>query len=194
MLYNFGQLSVKDNDLVSTEFAMAIVKEDEMDEALLVLRIIFAAMIFGHATQKLFGWFRGKGIAGTGAIFESLGLKPGKFMVLSAGLLELAAAASIALGLLTPLGAIALMGAMVVAAATLWHNGFWAHMGGMEVPFSYALLAIFLAWAGPGAYSVDAALGIDFSSWWVAIGGFALAAAGSSPLVAMVQRQRRANA
>lgn len=53
MLYNFGQLSVKDNDLVPTQFAVAIVKEDEMDEALLVLRIIFAAMIFGHATQKL---------------------------------------------------------------------------------------------------------------------------------------------
>jgi uncharacterized membrane protein YphA (DoxX/SURF4 family) len=67
-------------------------------------------------------------------------------MVLSAGLLELAAAASIGLGLLTPLGAIALMGAMIVAAATLWHNGFWAHMGGMEVPFSYALLALF--WPG----------------------------------------------
>jgi putative oxidoreductase len=194
LLYNFGQLSEKDNNLVSTQFAVAIVKEDEMDEALLVLRIVFALMVFGHATQKLFGWFRGKGIAGTGAIFETLGLKPGKLMVLSAGLLELAAAASIGLGLLTPLGAIALMGAMIVAAATLWHNGFWAHMGGMEVPFSYALLALILAWAGPGAYSADAILGIDFSAWWVAVGGLALAAIGSSPLVAMIQKKRRSQA
>jgi uncharacterized membrane protein YphA (DoxX/SURF4 family) len=76
LLYNFGQLSEKDNNLVSTQFAVAIVKEDEMDEALLVLRIVFALMVFGHATQKLFGWFRGKGIAGTGAILKLWGSSP----------------------------------------------------------------------------------------------------------------------
>lgn len=165
-----------------------------MDEALLVLRVVFALMIFGHAAQKLFGWFRGRGIAGTGAIFESFGLKPGKFMVLSAGLLELAAAASIGFGFLTGLGAIALIGAMIVAASTLWNKGFWAHMGGMEVPFSYGLLALFLAWAGPGSLSLDAILGLHIYSWWIALGGLVLAAIGTSPLVLMVERHRRAQA
>lgn len=165
-----------------------------MDEALLVLRVVFAAMVFGHATQKLFGWFRGKGIAGTGAIFESFGLRPGKLMVLAAGLLELAAAASIGFGFLTGLGAVALIGAMIVAAATLWHNGFWAHMGGMEVPFSYGLLALFLAWAGPGSLSLDALLGLEIHSWWIAVGGFALAIIGTLPLVMMIQKHRKSQA
>jgi putative oxidoreductase len=186
-------LSAKDNDLISTapQRTTNIVKEDEMDEALLVLRVVFALMIFGHATQKLFGWFRGRGVEGTAAIFEMLGLKPGKLMVLSAGLLELAAAISIGFGFLTPLGAIALIGAMIVAASTLWNKGFWAHMGGMEVPFTYGLLGLFLAWAGAGSFSLDAALGLEFASWWVALGGTALAAIGTLPLVLMVERQRK---
>lgn len=162
-----------------------------MDEALLVLRIVFAAMVFGHATQKLFGWFRGKGIAGMGPIFESLGLRPGKFMVLSAGLLELAAVFSIAFGFLTPLGATALVGAMIVAASTLWNKGFWAHMGGMEVPFTYGLIAVVLAWTGAGAYSLDAVMGLEFASWWIALGGLGLAALGTAPLVWMVEKHRR---
>lgn len=165
-----------------------------MDEALLVLRVVFALMVFGHATQKLFGWFRGKGPAGTGAIFELSGLRPGKLMALTAGLLELASAVSIGFGFLTSLGAIALIGAMIVAASTLWHKGFWAHMGGMEVPFTYALLALFLAWAGPGAISVDYALAIHLHSWWVALGGLALAAVGTLPLVLMVLKHRRQHA
>jgi putative oxidoreductase len=165
-----------------------------MDEALLVLRVVFAAMVFGHATQKLFGWFRGKGIAGTGAIFESFGLRPGKLMVLSAGLLEFAAAASIGFGFLTGLGAVALIGAMIVAAATLWHNGFWAHMGGMEVPFTYGLLALFLAWAGPGSISLDALLGLEIHAWWIAVGGLGLAIIGTLPLVMMIQKHRKSQA
>ncbi len=165
-----------------------------MDEALLVLRVVFALMVFGHATQKLFGWFRGKGPAGTGAIFELSGLRPGKLMALTAGLLELASAVSIGFGFLTALGAIALIGAMIVAASTLWHKGFWAHMGGMEVPFTYALLALFLAWAGPGTISADHALAIQLNSWWVAWGGLALAAIGTAPLVMMVLKHRRQQA
>jgi putative oxidoreductase len=165
-----------------------------MDEALLVLRVIFALMVFGHATQKLFGWFRGKGPAGTGAIFELSGLKPGKLMALTAGLLELASAVSIGFGFLTYLGAIALIGAMIVAASTLWHKGFWAHMGGMEVPFTYGLLALFLAWAGPGTISLDHALGTQLHSWWVALGGLLLAAIGTAPLVMMVLKHRRQQA
>ena len=162
-----------------------------MDEGLLVLRIVFALMVFGHATQKLFGWFRGKGIAGTGAIFELSGLKPGSLMALTAGLLELASAISIGFGFLTYLGGIALVGAMIVAASTLWHKGFWAHMGGMEVPFTYALLALFFVWAGPGSISIDHTIGTQLHSWWLALGGLAIAAIGTAPLVMMVLKHRR---
>jgi putative oxidoreductase len=80
---------------------------------------------------------------------------------------------------------------MIVAAATLWNKGFWAHMGGMEVPFTYGLLALFIAWAGPGAYSLDALLGLNIHGTWIALGGLAVAALGSLPLVLMVERHRK---
>jgi len=59
-----------------------------VDLALLVVRLIgfgFAA----HGAQKLFGWFGGYGIAGTGGYFESLGWKPGRLFATAAGLGEL---------------------------------------------------------------------------------------------------------
>jgi putative oxidoreductase len=166
-----------------------------MDEALLLFRIIFAAFVAGHACQKLFGWFRGRGIAGTGAIFESSGLRNGALMATFAGLGELAAAGSIALGLLTPLGTSALIGAMFVAASTLWHKGFWAHLGGAEVPILYAFFALFVAWMGPGVYSVDAVLGLTALSgpWW-ALGGAAIACLGAAPLVLQVTKSRQTTA
>ena len=33
-----------------------------------------------HGAQKLFGWFGGYGIAGTGGFFESLGFRPGRLL------------------------------------------------------------------------------------------------------------------
>src|SRR5690606_4436539 len=46
--------------------------------------IIFAA----HGAQKLFGWFGGYGIAGTGQWMESIGLAPGALMAALAGSAE----------------------------------------------------------------------------------------------------------
>jgi putative transposase len=48
-----------------------------MSVALLVLRLIVGALFAGHGGQKLFGWFKGHGLNGTGSFFESVGLTPG---------------------------------------------------------------------------------------------------------------------
>ncbi|MEJ7891705.1 MAG: DoxX family protein [Solirubrobacteraceae bacterium] len=40
----------------------------------LALRVTLGSLFIGHGTQKLFGWFGGHGIEGTGGFFESLGL------------------------------------------------------------------------------------------------------------------------
>src|SRR5258705_11062259 len=59
-----------------------------MDFGLLILRVAVGALLVGHGAQKLFGWFGGYGLAGTGGFFHSLGFRPGKPMAAVAGLSE----------------------------------------------------------------------------------------------------------
>ncbi|PRX48738.1 putative oxidoreductase [Prauserella shujinwangii] len=138
-----------------------------MNLALLLLRLLLAGLLFGHATQKLFGWFGGAGRAGTGTVFEQWGFVPGARLATLAGLLELAGAASIATGLLTPGGCALVIGTMTVAAVATAPQGFWAQRGGCEVPFCYGALAVVLAFSGPGAWSLDHALGLPELSGYV---------------------------
>src|SRR5215470_16231947 len=57
-----------------------------MNEGLLIVRLVFGALMTAHGSQKLFGWFGGYGIAGTGMFFEKLGFRPGSFFAALAGL------------------------------------------------------------------------------------------------------------
>lgn len=127
---------------------------------LLVLRLGLALLLAGHASQKLFGWFRGAGPAGTGVMFEQWGFRPGPAMAVLAGLSEAAGATAIALGLLTPGGCAVIIGTMIVAAAPNASKGLWAHQGGSEVPVVYAGLGVVIAFTGPGQYSLDHAFGL----------------------------------
>jgi putative oxidoreductase len=36
----------------------------------LVARLLLGGLFFGHAAQRLFGWFGGYGLDGTGGFFE----------------------------------------------------------------------------------------------------------------------------
>ena len=135
--------------------------DDTLDLGLLLLRLMFAALLFGHATQKLFGWFRGGGPQGAGALFEQWGFVPGARLAVVAGLCELLGLGSIVLGLLTPGGCVLLIGTMIVAASPAAKNGLWAHLGGNEVPVIYAGLAAVIAFTGPGRLSLDHAFGLD---------------------------------
>ena len=90
-----------------------------MDLALFVLRIVVGGLFAAHGAQKLFGSFGGHGIAGTGQFFESLGLRPGERHARLAGLGEFGGGLLLVLGLLTPLGAAAIIGVMVVAVLTV---------------------------------------------------------------------------
>ena len=132
-----------------------------MNEGLLLLRLLLAALLFGHSSQKLFGWFRGAGPAGTAKKFEAWGFRPGLPMVLLAGSCELLAALLLALGLLTPLASAIVIGTMTVAASPNFAKGLWAHLGGYEVPFVYGALGVVLAVTGPGTISVDHRLGLS---------------------------------
>jgi putative oxidoreductase len=142
-----------------------------VDVGLLILRVGFAALLFGHSTQKLFGWFRGGGPAGHGAVFHTWGFRPGPALAVVAGVCELVGVASIGFGFLTVGGCAVVLGTMIVAASPNAHNGLWAHLGGNEVPVVYGFLAVVIAFTGPGRFSLDHALGLTALSgigWSVA--------------------------
>jgi putative oxidoreductase len=156
---------------------------------LLLLRLLLAGLLFGHSTQKLFGWFSGLGIDRTAAIFEQWGFVPGRPRVLLAGVLELAGVASIVTGMLTPGGCAVVVGTMTVAAFSTAPQGFWATQGGCEVPVCYGALAAILGFTGPGAWSLDAAFGLTGLSGY-AWGAAAVAAGLLASVVPLMTRAR----
>ena len=133
-----------------------------MDTGLLVARVVFGVVMAAHGSQKLFGWFGGYGLAGTGGFFEQLGFRPGRTFAAIAGTTEVLSGLLLALGLLGPIGPAAMISVMLVAALTVhWTHGLFAQNNGVEVPLLYATVGIALAFTGYGAYSLDAALGLD---------------------------------
>jgi putative oxidoreductase len=136
-----------------------------MDQALLLLRLVFGLIMAAHGAQKLLGWFGGDGLAGTGGFFEGLGFHPGKLFALAAGLSELGGGLLIALGLLGPIGPALVLAVMIVAAATVHlRNGFFASTNGIELTLLYATAAVAIALGGPGRFSIDALLGLHWST------------------------------
>lgn len=133
-----------------------------MDVGVLILRIVLGAVFIGHGTQKLFGWFGGPGPEKLGSNLERAGYRPGKPMAVLAGLAETGGGTLLVLGLITPLGAAAVIGMMLNATlAVHLKNGFWNTEGGFEFPLVNAATATALAFAGPGRYSVDHAAGLN---------------------------------
>ncbi|MGZ3288024.1 MAG: DoxX family protein, partial [Xanthobacteraceae bacterium] len=66
----------------------------------LALRIPVGIIFMAHGGQKLFGWFGGYGLEGTGQWMASIGLAPGYLMALLAGSAEFFGGLALILGLL----------------------------------------------------------------------------------------------
>src|SRR3954471_13598632 len=104
-----------------------------MDVGRLLFRGLAGGLFVGHGTQKLFGWFGGHGLEGTGQFMESLGLRPGKANALAAGAAETGGGLLLARGLATPLAAATLTGVMANAIRSVHaKNGPWVTEGGWE--------------------------------------------------------------
>ena len=146
-----------------------------MDIALLIVRLVIGLGMAAHGAQKLFGWFGGYGLAGTGGFFEGLGFKPGKLFAAAAGLSEVGSGLLIALGIGGALGPAVLIMVMLVAIATVHiSKGFFSANGGWELNAAYISVALMLAFTGFGAYSLDRVLGLniltDPRQVWIALG------------------------
>ena len=149
---------------------------------LLILRVVLGVIMVAHGTQKLFGWWGGPGLRGTAGMCEHLAFRMPLAAACGLALAETVGGLSIALGLLTPLGA--LLVALVMANAVyLVHlpKGFFATNGGYEFNLSIAGGVIALAATGPGRFSLDRAIGWDDNlsgTWWApGVAGAALALA-----------------
>jgi len=122
----------------------------------LPLRATAGVIYMAHGAQKLFGWFGGHGLNGTGQWLESIGLSPGIAMAALAGSAEFFGGLLLLLGLLTRPAAIVTAFTMVVAIfSTHIHNGLFLTNNGYE--FGLALLGISAALAirGAGSLSLD---------------------------------------
>jgi putative oxidoreductase len=128
-----------------------------MDLGLLMIRVVIGLLMVGHGAQKLFGWFGGYGLKGTGGFFDSIGIKPGVTMAFLAGFIEITGGLLFVSGLLTWVGGILLAAVMVAAIAKVHRaNGLWATSNGYEYNLVLIVTALGIALVGPGAYSLDA--------------------------------------
>jgi putative oxidoreductase len=167
-----------------------------MDVALLLIRLAVGGTVAAHGAQKVFGWFNGHGIAGTGGFLESLGFRPGRMYAWLLGGAELAGGLALAAGLLTPIAAAVVAGVMLAAIAVVhWQKGFFNMDGGFEFPLALGVGAVAMAFSGAGRWSLDHAfdwaLGDD--AWGIAaavVATLACAAVVSSRGIRVHRRSR----
>jgi putative oxidoreductase len=155
-------------------------------------RVVIGLLFVGHGTQKLFGWFGGGGPEGTGDMFDSIGLEPGRRNALAAGTAEAGGGLLFAFGAATPLAAAALTSVMISAIKTVhWEKGVWVSQGGYEYNLVLLMAAFSLTENGPGEWSVDGALGRPrWGTAW-ALAALAAGAAGSAAVLAAAQHEHQ---
>ncbi|EKO3677428.1 DoxX family protein [Vibrio metschnikovii] len=130
--------------------------ESKSGYSTLALRIPIGIIFMAHGAQKLFGWFGGYGLEGTGQWMASIGLGPGMLMAFLAGSGEFFGGLAILLGILTRPAAAVLSVTMLVAIfAVHFEHGLFMSNGGYE--FALALLAasVSLMMSGSGKLSID---------------------------------------
>ena len=131
---------------------------DEKLSATIPLRIALGLIFLAHGSQKLFGWFGGKGLMGTADFFAlKMGLTPGMFWAALAGIGEFGGGLLLLFGLFTRLGALSVALVMLVAIFKV-HWGAFFLPAGAEFALSLFCSALALLITGGGKFSIDALL------------------------------------
>jgi putative oxidoreductase len=133
-----------------------------IDTGILLVRLVVGLYVAGHGAQKLFGWFGGPGLVTMIGAFESgLGFRPARLWAVFLSATEVVGGVLMAIGLLGPLGPIAVAGTMLGAVVFgHWTKGPWAAKGGYELAATYLAVALAVALVGLGSFSVDTWLGL----------------------------------
>ncbi len=139
---------------------------------LLILRVVVGLVLAAHGSQKLFGWFGGPGFHGVTGWLQSQGFRPAWLWALLGGLGEFGGGLLLALGFLSPLGALGVFASMLMAVIKFhWKSGFWNTKHGYEYALVLALMALVVGITGPGSYSLDALLSINVPElfFWIGV-------------------------
>ncbi len=127
--------------------------------AALALRIPVGLILAAHGAQKLFAWFGGYGLEGTGQWMASIGLEPGYLMALLAGSAEFFGGLALVFGLLTRPAALVSAFTMLIAIFSVHiSNGLFMSNNGYEYALTLFAVTVALAIQGGGALSVDRVL------------------------------------
>ena len=122
----------------------------------LTLRIPIGIILAAHGSQKLFGWFGGYGLEGTGQWMASVGLTPGFVMALLAGSAEFFGGIALIVGLMTrPAAAVSALTLLVALFWVHWGNGFFLDSKGIEYALALLSATSTLVLMGGGRYSLD---------------------------------------
>ena len=133
----------------------------DTDLGLLLVRLALGPMLLVHGWNKVAG---PGGLRGTTRWFDGLGLRPAWLHARVAAATELAGGLLVTLGLLTGLSATAFVGLMTVATLTDHRGkGYFVFKGGWEYTLLVGMVAVGLAAAGPGAWSLDGLLGLNLA-------------------------------
>ncbi|NMG42968.1 DoxX family membrane protein [Aromatoleum toluvorans] len=125
----------------------------------LALRLPVGIIFTAHGAQKLFGWFGGYGLEGTGKWMASIGLEPGYLMALLGGGAEFFGGLALIIGLLVRPASAVLAFAMLVAIFSVHAaNGLFMKNNGYEFGLALLAVSISLLFSGAGKASLDAVL------------------------------------
>ena len=159
------------------------------DLGLLLVRLVVGGLLAGHGAQKLLGWFGGDGWSGTRDFFGGyLRLRPAGLWTALAIAAELGGGLLFALGLLNPIGTLGIIAAMLMALILAHWPRFWVTENGIEYPLVLLTVALAVALPGPGAYSLDAALGLTLPAPATLLGGLTAVLVGA--VAALATRTR----
>ncbi|MBI2324142.1 MAG: DoxX family membrane protein [Chloroflexi bacterium] len=141
-----------------------------------------------HGLMKLGLVGQGGSVAGVGAWFGSIGLRPGILWAVVAVAAEAGGGLLMALGLGGPIGpGLVAADLLVVTIVAHWPQGFWVAGGksGWEFPVSLSAAGLAVALVGNGALSLDGAFGLTYPEGFAAA-WLGLMAAGA--LLALIAR------
>lgn len=116
-----------------------------------ILRIAVGVIFIAHGYPKLF-----KNFSGTAQFFESVGLKPSKYLAIIVGVSEFFGGIALILGFFTQIAALLIAFVMLVAMIYVKKIKFKKGLvDGYEFDLILFAAALALLFLGPGAFAID---------------------------------------